>query len=183
MDKLKEIAKYGKLLHEKDLVIATGGNISTKVGDNIIIKKRCTDMSSGSVDNFIEIPLKEAGQPNEELSTETPLHIASYNAREDVGAVIHVHSPAMIAVASKIGVLESVSYEFDCMIGRPVPVIEYVEPGSSSLAKAIASHVKNGANAVLMKKHGATVVGKNLKEAYFCTLALERACTTYLLSQ
>lgn len=182
-DKLEEAAHYGYLLHLNKLVIGAGGNISVRDGDSVIIKKKMADMSEESTENYIQLPFSELQKlDNDSLSSETPLHTACYEAREDVGAVIHVHSPYLIATAGKTDTLKSTSYEFDCIIDKDVPVVDYIEPGSKELALAIGEKIHNGANAVLMKRHGATTVGKSLEEAYLRMLALERACITFLNS-
>jgi L-fuculose-phosphate aldolase len=181
-DKLEEAAHYGHLLHLNKLVIGAGGNLSVRDGDSVVIKKKMADMSEESVDNYLQIPFHELQKMEDpSLSSETPLHTSCYKAREDVGAVIHVHSPYVIAAAGKTELLESTSYEFDCVIEKDVPVVDYIQPGSEDLAAAVGKKIAEGANAVLMKKHGATTVGKNLEEAYLRMLALERACITFLL--
>ena len=182
-DKLQEVAHYGKLLHKNKLVIGAGGNISARDGDSLIIKKKMADMSEADPDNYLQIPFSEVSKDSSgTLSSETPLHTACYASREDVGAVIHVHSPYLVAAAGKTDLLESLSYEFDCVLGENVPVIGYIQPGSEGLAREVGEKMKHGAGAVLMKRHGATSVGKTLKEAYVRILALERACITFLHS-
>ena len=179
---LREIAGYGRLLHENKFVIGAGGNISARDASAIVIKKKGADMSLGRARDYVRLPFSEAEKGGDMLSSETPLHIACYNARDDIGAVVHVHSPYIVAAAGRIDILGSVSYEFDCILQKAVPVIEYIQPGSFELAAAVAEKIKQGAGAVLMRRHGAIAVGKDLKEAYLRTLALERACVTFLHS-
>ncbi len=184
MDRPRIIAEYGKLIHAEKLVIGAGGNISEKRGDFLIIKKKFADMSRGRKSDYIRLSFKKAESPERSgyLSSETPLHLACYRARQDVGAVVHVHSPYIIATAQKTNILESVSYEFDCVLQKSVPTVEYIQPGSAELAEKVAERIKEGANAVMLKKHGAVSVGKDIKEAYLRILALERACITSLHS-
>jgi len=177
----RELVKYGKFLHEKDLVIGSGGNISARDGDAIIIKKRGADMSRDGARGYLRVSLAETERSSGELSTETPLHSICYRSRTDIGAVIHVHSPIMIAAAQRTDLLKNISYEFDCVIGTPVPVLEYLQPGSSALAEAIGEKISSGTNAVMLRRHGAVSVGKNLEEAYLRMLALERACMVWIL--
>ncbi|MFH1665801.1 MAG: class II aldolase/adducin family protein [Candidatus Omnitrophota bacterium] len=184
MGGLRKIAEYGKLLHDDKLVIGSGGNISELDGEFLIIKKKGTDMSSGRTGGYIRLPLLAAEKGGDgRLSSETPFHIACYMARTDIGAVIHVHSPYMVASAGKTDILESVSYEFDCILKKAVPVVEYIRPGSPELAGEIAAKIKAGANAVLLRRHGGLSAGKDLEEAYLRILALERACITFLHSR
>ena len=182
MNKRKELAKYGKLLHDKELVIATGGNISLRNGDNLIIKKQGVDMSRGRTKDYVSVLFSETNKEKERLSTETPFHVACYTARTDIGAIVHTHSPSMVAAAEKTNILSDISYEFQYIVESTVPVIAYLKPGSSELAAAIAAEIKQGANAVLMKKHGAIAVGCDIKQAYLRMIALERACQTFLLT-
>ncbi len=179
MKKMRNIAEYGKMLAEKGFVIGAGGNISERAGEYLIIKKKGAWMSSGAMDDYARVGFKEA-VCDKSLSSETPLHIACYEARSDIGAVMHVHSPIIIACAQNAEKLESVSYEFDCIIQKPVPSIGYIQPGSRELAGAVGEEIKRGANAVMLKQHGAVSVGSDLEEAYLRVLALERACLVWL---
>jgi L-fuculose-phosphate aldolase len=180
MSRIEELVKYGRLLHQKNLVIGAGGNISARDGQYIVIKKKGADMSEGKKTDYVRVPLEKTSGQKKELSSETPLHVACYKASRDVRAVVHFHSPATVAVAEKIHFLKSTSYEFDCLLKKTVPVIEYIRPGSAELGKAAAEEITSGATAVIMKKHGAVTVGKDPDEAYLRALALERACVTFL---
>jgi len=184
MDKRVEIARYGKLLHDAGLVIGAGGNISVRDGEDLIIKKRETDMSAGNPDDYAVIPLSEArnSKNGSIISSETPFHLACYAANPAIAALIHVHSPYMTAAANRTDMLEDISYEFACILANPVPVVEYIQPGSAALGEALAEKIAEGATAVLMRKHGAVAAGKDLKEAYLRILALERACICFLNS-
>jgi L-fuculose-phosphate aldolase len=109
--------------------------------------------------------------------------VACYEARPDIGAVIHVHSPYVVAIAERVNFLsEEISYEFEYIMEKPVPVIPYIEPGSGDLAMAISKEISYGINGVIMRRHGSVVVGRTLREAYVRTLALERAAKTVLLA-
>ncbi|MDP8259349.1 MAG: class II aldolase/adducin family protein [Candidatus Aadella gelida] len=182
MDIRNALAAYGKEMHANKLVIASGGNISAKDNGRIFIKKKGADMSKGETGDYLEIMTADGESFDRDVfSSETPMHLACYEAREDVGAVIHAHSPFMVAVSTKTDKIENISYEADCIIGRSIPVIDYVSPGSEELGDEVAKKVKGGANAVLMKRHGALSVGRDLEEAYLRIMALERVCIAYLM--
>jgi len=181
MNKKRELVKYGKLLHDQGFVIGSGGNISIRDKNNIVIKKQGTNMATGGKEAYLSISFSAAAKGNRRLSSETPLHLACYGARGDIGAVIHVHAPYSIAAGEKTKVMQkSISYEFECVLGGNVPVIGYIKPGSEKLAETIAKKIKTGANAVIMRKHGAVAVGRDLQEAFVRIQALERACVTFL---
>ncbi len=178
-----ELARYGVHIHREKLAIGAGGNTSIRDGNFIIIKKKGTDMSSGNPDDYMRVSfmtVKRGLTPG--MSSETPLHLACYAADEGVMAVVHVHSPYSIAAATRTSLLESPSYEFDCIIGENVPVLEYISPGSQDLGSAVGDKIRAGANTVLLKRHGAVATGKDIQEAYLRALALERASKTFLHS-
>ncbi len=177
---LNELVDIGKALHDERLVIGPGGNISAVVGGVLYIKKRGADMSRQDHNDFFNISIDEVDVEHEEISSECPFHLACYKADKKIGAIIHVHSPYMIAASEKARELRDISYEFDCILGSSVPVIDYIQPGSGDLAQKVAEHVKDGKNTILMRKHGAVSTGKDLKQAYLRILALERACITFL---
>ncbi|MDP8299952.1 MAG: class II aldolase/adducin family protein [Candidatus Tantalella remota] len=178
-----ELARHGVLIHREKLAIGAGGNTSIRDGDFIIIKKKGTDMSSGNPDDYMRVSFMTAKRGlSSEMSSETPLHLACYAANADIMAVVHVHSPYSIAAATRTDLLKSPSYEFDCVIGENVPVVEYISPGSQDLGSAVSDKITGGANTVLLKRHGAVATGENIQEAYLRALALERGCKTFLHS-
>jgi L-fuculose-phosphate aldolase len=182
MDAFRELEKYGKKVHSAGLVIGTGGNISLRLGDALFIKKGACRMDGTGEESFIRTSLSELKSGKVAgTSSETPLHLSCYKADGRIGAVVHAHPPYSIAAAEKTGRLETISYEFDCVLGeRPVPVVDFLEPGSRGLGEAVARHIGEGAAAVLLRKHGTVSVGADLEQAFLRALALERACITFL---
>ncbi|MFH1411467.1 MAG: class II aldolase/adducin family protein [Candidatus Omnitrophota bacterium] len=178
----EQLAVCGKRMHAEKLVIGAGGNISARTGGRVWIKKRDKDMGKGDPDDYVEIKDGKGGDLNGEmLSSETPMHLACYEKNKDINAIVHAHSPFAIAVAEKGGIPEHISYEADCIIGSAVPAIDYLQPGSEKLAEEVSERVKSGANAVLLKRHGAIAVGRDIEEAFLRIMALERVCKVYLL--
>jgi len=180
----KELIKYGKLLYAERFVIGAGGNISARIKDKIYIKASGVSLGSSTKKDYNEVDLAtgRARRAKRPCSVEIPMHLACYKTRKDIGAVIHTHpvyGTALGMLAKKVGF---VSYEFKCAFGSEVPVIDYKSSGSAALASAVGKSIKKH-NAVLLKNHGAVVVGKDIKEAYERSLVLERACRIYVMSK
>jgi ribulose-5-phosphate 4-epimerase/fuculose-1-phosphate aldolase len=174
-----ELIESGKFLHEHGLVIGSGGNISAREADFFVIKKSGVDMSRSGPSDYSRILLssdREAALPGS--SSEIFIHWDCYLAREDVRAVAHAHPPYSVAVSRELSLVVSPSYEFDCIVGEAVPVVDFIEPGSRCLGEAVAEKVKEGNNAVILKRHGVVAVGKDIREACLRVLAVERACMT-----
>jgi ribulose-5-phosphate 4-epimerase/fuculose-1-phosphate aldolase len=180
MKNAKELVLCGKALCALGFAIGQGGNISKRDGALLMIKKKGVDMALAGEEGYLRISFDQAKKGHPSLSSESPLHIACYASGKDIGAVMHVHSPYMVAAAEKTKSLKSNSYEFDCILGGEVPVVGFIAPGSQKLAAAVADKVKKGGYAVLMRRHGAIAVGRDINEAFLRILALERACITFL---
>ena len=100
------------------------------------------------------------------------MHLGCYLMRKDIKAVIHTHSPFLIGLISAGGKLNPLFPDFVALLGKEVPVAEYVIPAGEEIRKAVTKVIKNN-DAVLLKNHGAVTVGVNLKEAFFRAQLLE----------
>ena len=102
------------------------------------------------------------------------IHGAVYRARPDVKAVVHNHSPSVIPFGVSSMPLKPV-YHMSAFLGTATPVFEIREAGglgtdllirNKELAEALAAAL--GRNAVvLMRGHGATIVGASLPQVVF----------------
>jgi ribulose-5-phosphate 4-epimerase/fuculose-1-phosphate aldolase len=108
------------------------------------------------------------------------IHAEIFRAREDVGAVVHSHSPAMIPFGVTPAVLTPI-YHMAASMGDVVPVFEIREAAGDAsdmlvrdshlgaeLARSLATNT-----VVLMRGHGSTVVGRTVREAVFTTVYAE----------
>jgi L-fuculose-phosphate aldolase len=184
-DLKRELVRYGEKIYEASLVIGSGGNISARLGDVIYHKSRGISLKESMGCDYNEVslePAKTINQSSKPSSIELPMHLACYKARPDIGAVIHTHpiyGTVIAGMGAKVGMI---SYEFMVSMGSEVPSIKFFTPGSAKLAEAVRKMIRSH-NGVLLKNHGALVVGKDLKEAFFRAMALERACKILLLSK
>jgi L-fuculose-phosphate aldolase len=121
----------------------------------------------------------EAGRGNRETpSTETPMHLAIY-AATGAQAVVHTHSPEVIALSASRDELPAIHYQITGL-GGPVRVAPYVRFGSDGLATA-AVQALDGRQAVILRNHGAVTYGADLAQAYERALLLEWLARTYRL--
>ena len=108
------------------------------------------------------------------------IHGEVFRARDDVGAVVHSHSPAMIPFGVTSVALTPL-YHMAASMGAVVPIFEISDvagDGSdmlirdsrlgAQLARALGPHT-----VVLMRGHGSTVVGRTLREAVFTAVYAE----------
>ena len=183
-DVRKELVKYGKLLYAEHAVVGAGGNISVRAKNKIYIKVSGISLKNSSTRDYnkVDIATGKAECHKKPCSVEIPMHLACYRARPDIGAAVHTHLVYGTILGMLTKRLGPVSYEFVCSLGSDVPILAYKSSGTLALANAVAKAIKKH-NAVLLKNHGAMVVGKDIKEAYERSIVLERACRTYVLSK
>lgn len=102
------------------------------------------------------------------------IHCEIYKENPAVKAVVHSHSPAIIPFGISNVPLRPV-YHMSAFLGGNTPVFEIREAGgdqtdmlirSQALGEALAKKLGNNA-VVLMRGHGATIVGNSLQQAVF----------------
>jgi len=128
-------------------------------------------------------PVDAHGLPLPALYTERFIHGEIYKARPDVVAVVHTHAPALIPFGDT-GVPLKPMYHRSAFIAFGIPVFEIREKAGMTdmlirnptlghdLAQALGDHP-----AVLMRGHGATIVGPSLPRVVGRTIFLSLNAT------
>jgi L-fuculose-phosphate aldolase len=109
-------------------------------------------------------------------STETPMHLAVYRATA-AGAVVHTHSPFVVALSTVLDELPAVHYAMSGL-GGAVRVAPYARFGTQELADAAVSALE-GRTAVILRNHGALAYGPALPQAYDRARTLEWLARVY----
>jgi L-fuculose-phosphate aldolase len=161
-------------LAERQLIAGQNGNVSVKLGpDRVLVTPAGFAKGSIDPDDLVEVSLSGAAVGGRHrASSELGLHLAAYNARPDVGAVIHAH-PVTATAFTLIGesIPDGVLAELMLTVG-PVALAPYARPGTDELGKSIVPHLKDH-DVILLSHHGAVAVGRTLREAQFAMESLE----------
>jgi L-fuculose-phosphate aldolase len=181
-----QLVTYSARLLDDGLAVGSAGNMSVRVGDVVAITPSgigYLDMRPADVCLVTSAGAEltdEAGRGNQETpSTETPMHLAIYAATGAM-AVVHTHSPEVIALSASRNELPAIHYQITGL-GGPVRVAPYVRFGSAGLAAA-AVEALDGRSAVILRNHGAVTYGRDLAQAYDRALLLEWLARTYRLA-
>jgi ribulose-5-phosphate 4-epimerase/fuculose-1-phosphate aldolase len=105
---------------------------------------------------------------------QSAVHQAVYKAREDVGSVIHFHSPAVILL-SVVGQTVKPMHNYSAIFFEGVPVFTGTGQVESPERAAEIAAILGSAKAVILRGHGAVVVGKNIRESCILGLYLEES--------
>lgn len=156
------------LVHSKNLVYGSGGNISFRCGDTILITPSGRSLESLTVEDVVEMTFEGMHQGKQKPSSEYQMHIACYEEHPEATAVLHVHSVYATAVSCK----KDLNYSKAMPIYTPgygkricaLPVVPYLLPGSAVLAEAVRNIMRTRTS-VLLKNHGVITVGKTAESA------------------
>lgn len=105
---------------------------------------------------------------------QSAVHQAVYKVREDVGSVIHFHSPAVILL-SVVGQTVKPMHNYSAIFFEGVPVFTGTGQVESLERAAEIAAILGPAKAVILRGHGAVVVGKNIRESCILGLYLEES--------
>ena len=173
------IARFG---HE-DLTL---GHASVRGPDErtVYIKRKGRALRDVRAEDVIGIALDD---PNGYLTPgahlETIMHLETYLARPDVGAVIHTHPMYSIALGATAGGLELLSHD-GLLFPDGVPVFD----GTAGLVttprdgQGVARALGAG-RAVLLRNHGILVAGEDVSWAVLTALTLERAARIQFIAR
>jgi len=176
-----QLAEIMDRIYRYGMTTTSGGNLSIKddIGDIWI--------TPGGTDKGVlrpsEIVRMRGGSPvgsSLKPSSEYPFHRAVYEARPDVGAVLHAHSPALVAfsVAGKVPDTRVLPQAFDAC-GK-VGFAPYAVPGSEELGASISAKLVEGCDVVILENHGVVAIGATLLEAFQRFETLEFCARTIL---
>lgn len=157
----------GKRLYQADMMPGSDGNLSVMLNPNeVLISPSRLCKGYMTPDDIIKIDrrgnkLGGALPP----SLETAMHLAAYEERGDICAVVHSHPPICIAFTiAGVELPHSVLPEVEVLFGGRVPVAQYATPGSSDVADSIRGPIRTQ-NIVLLPHHGALAVGVDIFQA------------------
>jgi L-fuculose-phosphate aldolase len=167
-------------MHDRGLVVGTVGNVSARVEDRIqITPSRCEyrrtrpwQLAVTTLDGSV---IRARRAPSREL----PLHVAIYERRPDVAAVVHTHSPAAVAWSMLAEPLPPLTEEAEYYGFGHVATTPYAPSGSAALASGGAAGLAAG-RAVLLERHGVVAVGSGPREALWTAAAVEHVARVAL---
>lgn len=169
-------------LYRQGLTTTSGGNISLKVADDIIlITPSATDKGNMKWKEIgIMSILGENLTPGLKPSIECALHLNIYKKNSEVSAVVHAHPVfASSFTAMKSTINTSLTAEARAICGEP-RFVPYAIMGSSDLAAITAENAAES-DVLLLENHGILTTGKTLLSAFDKLEVLENAAKMTLI--
>jgi ribulose-5-phosphate 4-epimerase/fuculose-1-phosphate aldolase len=179
------LSELAASLFARGFSVGSAGNISVRLPDGYLMTP--TNSSLGRLDpkRLSRLDPDFRHVSGDKPSKEVFMHRAFYQAREDAGAVVHLHSTQATAVSCLPDVDQSnpippLTPYFVMRVGRRMPIIPYYRPGDPAMEPAIGEAAKD-ARAVLLANHGPVVAGRTLTDAVYAAEELEEAAKLFLL--
>jgi len=172
-----ELIKIAHRGYHRGLTAGTGGNISLTVPgtENIVINASGTSWIDAGERELLAVDLDGKVVDGEGIpSKETKWHCGLYRLREEVGAVVHSHSPAATAfsvVGQDIDLVSVTAWKGL----RQVPALGFAMPGSDELAEIVLEGFARSPEikAALIQNHGVVTVGVDVYQAMYFAEVVE----------
>ncbi len=112
-------------------------------------------------------------------SSEWRFHHTIYTARDDVGAIVHTHSPHATALACQQLDIPPFHYMVAVAGGSDIRCAPYATFGTQQLADHALAALE-GRRACLLAHHGVIACGADLKRAFALAVEVENLARTYI---
>jgi L-fuculose-phosphate aldolase len=180
----KEVARFMRRLYERGLTSTSGGNISLRItNDIILITPSATDKGFMKWKEVgIMNILGENLTPDLKPSIEYEMHLAIYRKKKELCAIVHAHPVvASCFTALKLNIDTTLTAEARAILGEPL-MVPYALMGTSELAKAAAENILLS-DILLLENHGVLSTGSNLLQAFDKIEVLENAAKMTLIAE
>jgi len=147
---------------------ANDGNVSVKSDrDTFLVTPSGIGKSDITPEMIVKINTSDVILENSEYrpSSEIKMHLRCYAERNDIGAVVHAHSPCATAFAVAGKPLDDDALIEAVLTIGCVPVTPYATPSTEEVGDSIAPYLQNH-DVLLLQNHGVIAVGVDLKTAF-----------------
>jgi len=167
------VSDLGRQMLDQGLTTGTGGNISARNGDRVAISPSGMPYDEIEPEDVPIVDLNgEQLDGDRKPSSEFRMHTDVIRERDDVGGVVHTHSPYASTFAS-LGEPIPASHYLIAFIGNKIPVAPYETYGTAELAEVALEALGEEYNACLLEQHGVLAVGDSVEAAFEVALMVE----------
>ncbi len=180
----QDIVEIGRYIWQKGWTAANDGNISIRLDEERIL---CTPtgVCKGLMHPDDLIIVDRKGNKIEgrlKGTTEIAMHLAVYDLRPDIRAVLHAHPPVATGFATagralNLALLPEVIIGLGC-----VPLVGYGLPGTPEIIEPMLPMIPKY-DALMMGNHGAVCYGEDVFKAFFRMETVEHFARIALVAE
>jgi L-fuculose-phosphate aldolase len=173
--------EIGEDLYAGNMISSHGGNLSIRLGDRVIIKRRGAQLGRLKPHDLIETRLDKNDSGVVLASTELLVHRAIYNNTPAL-AVCHCHPRTAVAFSFSRDEYVPIDNEASYLLKKIPVVTEEFASGTPQMANKVAEALKNY-KIILLRGHGSFATGQTLDEAFHWSSCLEESCQMELAAK
>lgn len=177
----EQFREIGRDLYVAGMISSHGGNISVRLGDRVVIKRRGAMLGQLKPHDLIETGLDKNDSGVTMASTELLTHRMIYQKTPAL-AIVHCHPRTAIAFSLSRDAIVPIDNEASYLL-KKVPVIyEEFASGTPEMANNLAA-VLQSYKIVMLRGHGSFATGQTLDEAFHWSSTLEESCQIALYAK
>lgn len=177
----ENIVRVAQAMSERGLSPGRSGNVSARFGKGMLITPSGLAYDVMTKSDIVHVGPSGAAEPGaRKPSSEWQFHLAAYEARPDISAVVHTHSLHATALACAHLPIPAFHYMVAVAGGPDIPLVPYAIFGSEELARHVAGGVKER-NACLLANHGQIALGNSLDAALELAAEVEVLAQQYVM--
>jgi L-fuculose-phosphate aldolase len=173
--------EIGEDLYTAQMISSHGGNLSIRLGDRVIIKRRGAQLGRLKPNDLIETRLDKNDSGVVLASTELIVHRAIYMNTPAL-AVCHCHPRTAVAFSFSRDEYVPIDNEASYLLKKIPVVTEEFASGTPQMANKVAEALKNY-KIILLRGHGSFATGQTLEEAFHWSSCLEESCQMELAAK
>ncbi|MCI0400229.1 MAG: class II aldolase/adducin family protein [Gammaproteobacteria bacterium] len=178
----EEIIRITRAINERGLNEGTSGNVSARVDGGFLITPTGVRYDEMRPQDIVLMRTDGANPPGQlRPSSEWYFHRAILAARDDVGAVIHAHSPYATALACTGRGIPAFHYMVAVVGGDSIHCAPYATFGTVELSVNVVEAL-DGRRACLLANHGMVVIGVDLQGAFRLAEEVEYLAKQYCIA-
>lgn len=179
----KQIIETAIAFNTSGLSVGTSGNLSVRTSQGYLITPTGIHYHQLKEIDIVEMDMQgNIIQGDLKPSSEWHFHQGIYQAREEINAIVHVHSDYATGIACTRQDIPAFHYMVAKAGGDSIRCAEYATFGSEALSENAVKALQ-GRDACLLANHGMIVLGDDLNSAYKLAEEVENIAKHYWISK
>lgn len=162
-----ELMQTMERIYRYRMTTTSGGNLSLREADGRIwITPARLDKGGLRREDIVCVLSDSTVEGLHRPSSEFPFHRMIYEARPDLGGIVHAHAVALVAFSITGQVPDTRLFHQSRHVCGEVGFAPYALPGSPALGQSIARTFEQGYHCVVLENHGVVVGGETFQNAF-----------------
>jgi len=172
------VAETSRLTVVERLNRGSSGNVSARCDSGFLVTPSGLPSDAIRPEQVVRVAMDGSCTGPLPPSSEWRIHRDIYQARPEVNAVVHVHSPFAVSLACLRRAIPPFHYMVAVAGGQDIRCAGYALFGSQALSDHVLAAL-TGRRACLMANHGLVATGRNLELALALAIEVEGLCEQY----